>query len=119
MTDDTLAFQKAAAAAAPTSGCVRVPPVQLGKGYVITGTVVLGMGTKLIGELAGLPAVSLSHLRACCVLRAACCVLRALRAVPYSVCATHCAPSSTVFRGDFLVDLNGRYTRCYHAIFSP
>eukprot|EP00729_Bicosta_minor_P010207 gene10207-30071_t len=55
VTDDTAAFQQAVTAAAPHAGCVRVPPVGLGRGYVITGTVTLGIGIKLVGEPAGLP----------------------------------------------------------------
>lgn len=56
-TDDTVAFNDAAAAAGPTAGCVRVPPANMGAGYVLTSTVQLPMGVKLIGELAGLPSV--------------------------------------------------------------
>ena len=35
--DDTSAFQAAVNAAGPTMGCVVVPPVSAGGGYVITG----------------------------------------------------------------------------------
>ena len=52
-TDDTPAFVAAAAAAAPTGGCVRVPPVVNGGGYVLTDTVVLEPGVRIIGSLAG------------------------------------------------------------------
>ena len=55
--DDTAAFQAAVAAALPTGGCVHVPGVELAKGYVITNTVTLGAGVKLIGEQSGTPAV--------------------------------------------------------------
>jgi len=52
-TDDTPAFQAAAAAAAPRGGCVRVPPVAHGGGYVLTSTVTLAPGVTLIGTLSG------------------------------------------------------------------
>ena len=57
ITDNTAAFQAAVNAANPTGGCVRVPPVPLGKGYVLTGTVTLGVGVSLIGTPAGMPTV--------------------------------------------------------------
>eukprot|EP00036_Acanthoecidae_sp_10tr_P000597 CAMPEP_0182946720 /NCGR_PEP_ID=MMETSP0105_2-20130417/57464_1 /TAXON_ID=81532 ORGANISM="Acanthoeca-like sp., Strain 10tr" /NCGR_SAMPLE_ID=MMETSP0105_2 /ASSEMBLY_ACC=CAM_ASM_000205 /LENGTH=132 /DNA_ID=CAMNT_0025086871 /DNA_START=49 /DNA_END=444 /DNA_ORIENTATION=- len=57
--DDTTAFNSAAAAAAASGGrgCVYVPPVAAGLGYVITGTVKLPVGVALIGTLAGMPVV--------------------------------------------------------------
>ena len=54
--DDTAAFKAALAAAAPALGCVRVPPVAAGGGYVITTTVEISPGVALIGALAGYPA---------------------------------------------------------------
>lgn len=56
-TDDTVAFKDAVAAAASTAGCVRVPAVKLGKGFVITDTVIVPAGVKLVGEPAGTPQV--------------------------------------------------------------
>jgi hypothetical protein len=56
-TDDTAAFKAAVAAAAPTQGCVHVPGVKQGKGFVITDTVVINAGVKLVGESAGTPQV--------------------------------------------------------------
>ena len=53
ITDDTKAFVAAAAAAAPTAACVRVPPVRLGGGFVLSSTVSLAPGVSLIGEAAG------------------------------------------------------------------
>lgn len=53
--DDTAAFVAAVAAVASTAGCVRVPAVKLGAGYVLTGTVSLPGGVQIIGSLAGTP----------------------------------------------------------------
>jgi hypothetical protein len=56
--DDTAAFQKAAdAAGAAGGGCVRVPAALRGKGYVLTSTVTLSVGVKLVGDVNGFPAV--------------------------------------------------------------
>jgi hypothetical protein len=58
--DDTASFNAAAmaAAAVPTGhGCVVVPPVAPGKGYVITSTVTLPVGVSIIGTPTGLPVV--------------------------------------------------------------
>jgi hypothetical protein len=56
--DDTSAFQKAADAAdAAGGGCVRVPPVLRGKGFVLTSTVTLAPGVKLVGDANGFPEV--------------------------------------------------------------
>jgi hypothetical protein len=56
--DDTRAFQKAADAAASVGGgCVRVPSAPRGGGYVLTSTVTLAPGVRLIGAAAGFPEV--------------------------------------------------------------
>eukprot|EP00035_Acanthoeca_spectabilis_P007460 m.136828 g.136828 ORF g.136828 m.136828 type:complete len:538 (+) comp13964_c0_seq1:53-1666(+) len=57
--DDTASFNAAAQAASlPShSGCVMVPPVAPGKGYVLTGTVTIPIGVALVGNPAGLPVV--------------------------------------------------------------
>lgn len=55
--DDTAAFQAAVDAAAPTAGCVYVPSAARGSGFVLTGTITLAPGVRLIGEAAGTPAV--------------------------------------------------------------
>ena len=55
--DDTSAFIAAVEEAAPTGGCISVPGVKAGGGYVITNTVALAPGVKLIGEPAGFPVI--------------------------------------------------------------
>ena len=55
--DCTAAFNTAAAKAAATGGCVRVPAVPKGGGYAITDTVELSPGVKVVGEYVGSPAV--------------------------------------------------------------
>lgn len=56
--DDTAAFQKAAdAASAAGGGCVGVPPAQRGAGYVLTATVTLAAGVKLVGDASGFPEI--------------------------------------------------------------
>ena len=55
--DDTVAFQRAADAAAASGGCVRVPPARRGGGFVLTSTVTLAAGVKLVGETVGYPEV--------------------------------------------------------------
>ena len=52
--DDSDAFQAAVQAAAPTGGCVHVPPVQHGAGYVLTKTVKVPHGVKIQGEATGM-----------------------------------------------------------------
>lgn len=49
--DDSAAFQAALDTAAPTGGCVWVPPVRLGAGYVITGGVTVPYGVSLVGAV--------------------------------------------------------------------
>ncbi len=56
--DDTPAFQAALDAAAKVGGTVFVDPVEGGKGYVLTHTVVLRAGTSLVGSLAGMPFIA-------------------------------------------------------------
>ena len=54
--DDTQAFQRAADAAdAEGGGCVRVPSVARGGGFVLTSTVTLAAGVKLVGAASGFP----------------------------------------------------------------
>ena len=56
--DDTAAFQQAAAAAdAAGGGCVRVPSAARGAGFVLTKTVTLAPGVKLLGDVGGFPEV--------------------------------------------------------------
>ena len=56
--DDTAAFQRAAAAAdAAGGGCVRVPSAHRGAGFVLTKTVSLAPGVKLLGDADGFPEV--------------------------------------------------------------
>ena len=59
--DDTQAFIAAAAEAAPTGGCIYVPGVKAGGGYVISNTVTLALGVKLIGEPVGFPVIPVLH----------------------------------------------------------
>ncbi|MBI3921587.1 MAG: hypothetical protein HY318_09240 [Armatimonadetes bacterium] len=56
--DDTPAFRRAVAEAAKVGGCVLLPPVVPGGGYVLTGTVRLEPGVSLIGALAGMPFIA-------------------------------------------------------------
>jgi hypothetical protein len=56
--DDTAAFQQAADAAdAEGGGCVRVPSAVRGGGFVLTSTVTLAAGVKLVGDASGFPEV--------------------------------------------------------------
>ncbi len=56
--DDTAAFQQAAAAADTAGGgCVRVPSAAHGAGFVLTKTVTLAPGVKLLGDVGGFPEV--------------------------------------------------------------
>lgn len=56
--DDTAAFQQAAAAAdADGGGCVRVPSAERGAGFVLSKTVTLAPGVKLLGDVSGFPEV--------------------------------------------------------------
>jgi|EP01043_Picozoa_sp_COSAG02_P051841 hypothetical protein len=56
--DDTVAFQQAADAAdAEGGGCVRVPSAVRGGGFVLTSTVTLAAGVKLVGDASGFPEV--------------------------------------------------------------
>ncbi|HJN15458.1 MAG TPA: glycosyl hydrolase family 28-related protein [Armatimonadota bacterium] len=58
VSDDTAAFQAAIDKAAEVGGTVHVDPVEPGKGYVLTRTVVLERGTSLVGSLAGMPFIA-------------------------------------------------------------
>ncbi|MCX7597980.1 MAG: glycoside hydrolase family 55 protein, partial [Armatimonadetes bacterium] len=57
-TDDTAAFQAAVDRAAEFGGTVFIDPVEPGRGYVITRTVVLRRGVSLVGSLAGMPFIA-------------------------------------------------------------
>jgi len=58
VTDDTAAFQAALDQAEGFGGTVYVDPVEPGKGYVLTRTVVLKRGTSLVGSVAGMPFIA-------------------------------------------------------------